>query len=433
VAHLYRRAGFGATPAELRSLQKQSWSSLVGDLLAGLSRPDHGASKAQLPHLTSVPESNVPGYRWDGYGEFVDLVTWWVQRMILTETPLREKLALLLHCQFPTSWEKVGWAYMMYVQNQLFRNLGPGRFDTLTRAVAKDPAMLIWLDTGTDHKRVPNENFARELMERFTMGAGTFSEHDVRESARSFTGWQLDNLTGEFYENPYDHDNGVKHLLHHAGRFDGDDIVGIVTGTEASHRWVPARIWSWLAYPVVPSDPIVTELAAVYSKHLDMTALLSSILHHPQFTGTTAQQGLIKQPIEYVVGTMKLLNLTAAALPSGDLFNFLQSCGQLLFAPPSVGGWGQNEYWLSTSNSNTYLGFANYITQYADLTDVANLNGQPSAQVHQVRQMLGIASLSNQSYAAMMKLATGLKSDSGTWPARQLMSLALVSPEFLVN
>ena len=149
------------------------------------------------------------------------LSTWWLDRMIVTDTPLREKLVLLLHEQFPTSYAKVNYADLMYNQNQLFRKLGAGSFETLTQAVAKDPAMLIWLDTGTDHKAHANENFARELMERFTMGVGNYTEEDVRQGARAFTGWELDYTTGEFFFNPYDHDNGEKDYLGHTGSLAG--------------------------------------------------------------------------------------------------------------------------------------------------------------------------------------------------------------------
>ncbi len=125
VAHLYRRAGFGALPAELDELSQHSWTDLVDNLLAGLSGPDPAGEAVPLPHFTSIPQSNVPGYQFNGWEEYNNLISWWLERMIVTSTPLREKLALLLHCQFPTSWSKVGWAYMMYVQNQIFRTLGP--------------------------------------------------------------------------------------------------------------------------------------------------------------------------------------------------------------------------------------------------------------------------------------------------------------------
>ena len=201
VAHLYRRAGFGATPAQLDDLSRRSWADLVDGLLAGLSGPDPAGDAVKLPHLTTVPESNVPGYHYNGWTEYTDLITWWLERMVVTGTPLREKLTLLLHCQFPTSWTKVGWANMMYVQNQLFRSLGPGNFETLVQAVAKDPVHAHLARRRSSHKDAPNQNFARELMERFTMGIGNYSQDDVVQAARCFTGWELDTQTGQFFFN----------------------------------------------------------------------------------------------------------------------------------------------------------------------------------------------------------------------------------------
>jgi hypothetical protein len=244
VAHLYRRAGFGATPAEVQALSDKSWDELVSGLIAGLRGPDPTGDVVKLPHLTSIPESNVPGYQFNGWDEYASLIAWWLERMVVTSTPLREKLTWLLHCQFPTSFSKVGWAYMMYVQNQIFRTLGPGSFETLVQAVAKDPAMLIWLDTASSHRDAPNQNFARELMERFTMGVGNYSQEDVVQASRAFTGWELDNQSGLFFFNPYDNDDGVKRFLGRTGRFTGEDIVRIVTNEPASHRWVIARLWS---------------------------------------------------------------------------------------------------------------------------------------------------------------------------------------------
>ncbi|MGO9658498.1 MAG: DUF1800 family protein, partial [Acidimicrobiales bacterium] len=171
--------------------------------LAGLGGPDPAGDAVPLPHLTTVPESNVPGYHYNGWDEYNGLVTWWLERMIVTDTPLREKLTLLLHCQFPTSITKVRFAYMMYAQNQIFRSLGPGNFATLVQAVAKDPSMLIWLDTDTSHKDTPNQNFARELMERFTMGVGNYTQEDVIQAARCFTGWAMDWTSGDFLFKPY--------------------------------------------------------------------------------------------------------------------------------------------------------------------------------------------------------------------------------------
>ena len=433
VAHLYRRAGFGVTNSELAELSKQSWPELVAGLLDGLTARDVAGDKVPVPHLTTIPESNTPGYTYNGWNEFVELVTWWIARMVATSTPLREKLVLLLHNQFPTSWQKVGWASLMFAQNEIFRTLGPGNFQTLTTAVSQDPSMLIWLDTGTDHKIAPNENFARELMERFTMGAGHYTEEDVRESARCFTGWQLDYTTGEFYINPYDHDNGVKTFLGHTGNLSGDDVVAIVTNSKVSPSWVVSRMWSWLAFPVSQTNPVIDSLARAYARNLDMTMLLEGILNHPKFVSSQALNGLVKQPIEYVVSALKVLGLNTEALPQGSLFWYLGQLGQLPFSPPNVGGWGQNEYWLTTTAASTYLQFAQMLASYADLTTIEDENTHPGAQIAAVKELLAIQAWSEQTYSAMASLATQLSQDGGSWPAQQLVTLALVSPEFMLN
>ncbi|MGO9961873.1 MAG: DUF1800 domain-containing protein [Acidimicrobiales bacterium] len=426
LAHLYRRAGFGATPAEIEAAEKIGYEASVDNLLAGLAEPDHAGSAVELPQLTPLAQANVPGFSYDDYQEFVALSTWWIDRMIVTDTPLREKLVLLLHEQFPTSYQKVGYADLMYRQNQIFRTLGPGSFEELTLAVAQDPAMLIWLDTGTDYKAHPNENFARELMERFTMGVGNYTEEDVRQSARAFTGWTLDYTTGNFFFNVYDHDGGEKRFLGKTGRWQGQDIVNIVTHTTASSKWVVARLWSWLAYPVTTEDRVVADLAPGYKKDLNVTNLLSAILHHPDFVSTRAMNGLVKQPVEYLVGTLRLLGLRTAAFSEGSLVYLLAALGQQLFVPMNVGGWGQNQYWLSTSSSNNQLSLAWSVAQYADLTEVLDLNGNPGAQVDTVKKMLAIDAWSDRTYRALWKTA-----DKGS--AQELLVMALVSPEYLLN
>jgi len=426
LAHLYRRAGFGATPAEIEAAEKIGYEATVDKLLAGLSEPDRAGSALGLPQLTPLAQANIPGFSYDDYQEFVALSTWWIDRMIVTDTPLREKLVLLLHEQFPTSYQKVGYADLMYRQNEIFRTLGPGAFDALTLAVAQDPAMLIWLDTGTDYKAHPNENFARELMERFTMGVGNYTEEDVRQSARAFTGWTLDYTTGEFFFNVYDHDGGEKRFLGKTGRWQGQDIINMVTHSTASSKWVVARLWSLLAYPVTTEDPVVADLAPGYKKDLNLTNLLAAIFHHPNFLSAGAMNGLVKQPVEYLVGTLRLLGLTTAAFSEGSLVYLLAALGQQLFVPLNVGGWGQNQYWLSTSARNNQLSLAWSVAQYADLTEVLDLNGKPGAQVNVVKEMLAIDAWSDRTYRALWKTA-----DKGS--AQELLVMALVSPEYLLN
>jgi uncharacterized protein (DUF1800 family) len=354
--------------------------------------------------------------------EFGNLTNWWVELMSSTATPLREKLVLLLHDQFPTAYSKVDYPSLLFAQNQLFRQLGPGSFNTLTTAVSKDPAMLIWLDTGTDLALHPNENFARELMERFTMGVGNYTQADVTAAARAFTGWTINYSTGLFEFNTAVHDFGIKTVLGHTGAFTGEDVIDIVTHTEASARWVISRIWSWLAYPASPHDPVVDDLMPAYGRGLHMTGLLRAILNHPQFIAPQSLNGLIKQPAEYVVGALRAFGLGPTSFAPGYIMNTLTNMGQQLFNPPTVGGWGYNQFWLSTSNSLVQLNFATTVAKTAHLT---RLEDEPVAgRIDTLADMLGLDSFSDGTYQALQRLR-------GDPPS--LVSLALVSPDYTVN
>jgi uncharacterized protein (DUF1800 family) len=428
VRHLYRRAGFGATPAEVAAATAGSWENAVDGLLAGLSGPDDGAAGVPLPSLT--PLVDVP--RLAGLAvsarqalekqlrsEGVALVDWWLQRMVSTSTPLREKLTLLLHGQFPTALQKVRVPSLMYGQNEIFRQLGAGSFDTLTQAVAKDPAMMIWLDTDTDDLSHPNENFSRELMERFTMGIGNYTEIDVRQGARAFTGWRIDRRSGGYRLAEAQHDNGVKTFLGHSGNLTGEDVVDIVTHSPVSAKWVVSRMWSFLAYPVTPADPVVADLAPGYAADLDMTKLLGAIFLHPAFVSPSSTGGLVKQPIEYVAGTLRALGLAAT---SRRLVAILTGMGQIPFDPPNVGGWGANGYWLSTAATFTRARFASAVARAAEVPAIAD--GAPAARAEVLAETLGVASWTPATASAL--------ASAGSDP-RAVLAVALVSPEYVAN
>ncbi len=201
IAHLLRRAGFAPTAAEIDAATTAGWTATV-DALLDLSGPDP-ADAAPAPTFTPYSPLAARGLTLQQRqaaqqarnAEFAVLQRWWLARMAATSHPLREKLTFYWHGHFATSYDKVRLPALMHQQNQLFRTLGAGGFEALTQAVAKDPAMMIWLDTSTDKASHPNENFARELMELFTLGIGNYTEADVREAARAFTGWVLDPLT----------------------------------------------------------------------------------------------------------------------------------------------------------------------------------------------------------------------------------------------
>lgn len=424
IAHLYRRVGFGSTAAELDAAAAAGFEATVDSLLA-TDGPDPGGDSVAVPQMTppSSVTSRDPGalqaLRRQLQQEAVSLVNWWVQRMVVTSKPLTEKLALVWHDHFATSVVKVRFPALMYRQNQIFRTMGSGAFDTLTQTVAADPAMLIWLDAAMDKKADPNENFARELMERFTMGLGTYTEEDVREAARAFTGWAYNRRDDSLVVVPGQHDAGVKQVLGSTGTWTGQDVINIVTHNDASHRFVTASLWSHLAYPVAPDHWIVSELAPSYAADLNVGQLLGAILRHPEFRSQSSRLGLVKQPVEYVVGTLRALSLPpeqAVVVP------VLAGLGQVPFSPPNVGGWPQNEYWLSTASSLARWRFASYVARRSDLSAVAD--ELPGQRVDAVAHLLGVDGWSSATSGALARVADR---------PSELVTLALVSPEYVAN
>ncbi|HEX3539728.1 MAG TPA: DUF1800 domain-containing protein [Acidimicrobiales bacterium] len=446
LAHLFRRAGFGARPDEVDHAATQGYPATVESLLAGLTGPDPAADAIAPPPFAAsgvapLPPATDPAARQtaikarnaEAAGEYQALQRWWLNRMIATSTPLREKMTLLWHGHFATAFQKVRVASFMFRQNELFRTLGGGSFETLTQAVAKDPAMMRWLDTESNVAGHPNENFARELMELFTLGIGNYAETDVQAAARAFTGWSLVPATGAFVLRPRRHDSGPKTFLGQSGNFDGTDIVRIVTHQPASARFVVAKLWSHLAYPVAPTDALVAPLAAAYARDLDITSLLRTIFLHPGFTSSAAKQGLVKQPIEWVVGLARAFGLDADLKPSGGtgagavagrspLSGILAVLAQEPFNPPNVGGWAQNGYWLNTATSLARLQAGLAVAARLDLSwlDVVPVGQRPAA----IGQRLSIDGWGQTTLAALNHVAGH--------PV-VLVGLAVTAPEYVLN
>jgi uncharacterized protein (DUF1800 family) len=433
MAHLLRRAGFGGTASDLSRAATRGYSQTIDGLVAGLGQPDPGADAVAVPALTPAP-SDIAALRQNPTArraffrsllpERAALTTWWLSRMTATTNPLQEKLTFLLHGHFPTAISTVRYPIYMHGQNQLFRTMGGGDFDALTQAVAADPAMLIWLDAASDKASDPNENFARELMERFTMGIGTYSELDVRAAAFCFSGWRVNPISHQLFVNPRQHSTTPQTVLGTPGITSGQQVIDIVTHTPASARYVPAAFWSHLAYPVATDDPVVSDLAPAYGQDRNIANLLRAIFEHPAFTSSQATGGLVKQPTEYVVGALRAFAVTPAAVASSQelLTSTLAGLGQVLFDPPSVGGWSQNEYWLSTAAALSRWAFASSLARSVDISPVTDAPAASRADA--VAEVLSIPGWSKATASALSRSASNPET---------LVTLALVSPEFVSN
>ena len=337
IPHLLRRAGFGASPSELAYFESLGVAGAVDRLLNYESIDDSG--------LMSEPDITLALTKKPPAGEIVDLVWWWVERMINTPRPLEEKMTLFWHNHFATAIYKVRYPYLMFNQNQLLRINAMGNFRDLLMGITEDPAMLIWLDGARSKKNAPNENYGREVMEVFTMGVGNYTEDDVKAAARAFTGYQIDKSGNSFF-NPNQHDNGMKTFLGQTGNFGPEDIVNILASHPATAQSISRKLFSYFAYDN-PSDDTVNRLANVYTAtDGNIKAVVEAILNSDEFWSTQAYLALVKSPVDYL--TTALRSLGATTNPRAAVAT-LNNMGQLPFDPPSVFGWPDGAAWINTS------------------------------------------------------------------------------------
>jgi uncharacterized protein (DUF1800 family) len=335
VAHLLRRAGFGATEAELDVYTPLGFAGAV-DRLLNPEQVDDSATDQLLQPLTA----NLGDRKQIEAAKF-----WWVNRMLYTQRPLQEKMTLFWHNHFATANSKVANAVLMLQQIQLFRDSGLGNFETLLQKVTRDPAMLIWLDNRLNRKGSPNENYAREVQELFTVGIGNYTEQDIHEAARAFTGHTLDkNLTYVF--NKGQHDAGAKTFQGQTGNFDADDILAILVRNPATAQFITRKLFTWFVYDN-PDQSTIDRLSNTFvSSGFDVRSVLRDILTGPEFLSAQAFHGVVKQPVEFVLGSLKTLNVQNIG---PDVTQVLRRMGQDLLNPPDVSGWKGGAAWINSS------------------------------------------------------------------------------------
>lgn len=346
VRRLFWRAGFGATAEEARTWAARGRAATLDFVVGG---PSGGAR-------LRGPAPRVEGRRLDPVNEWGHDVLWWLDRMIRTTHPLQEKMTLFWHDHFATAEQDTP---KMLAQNRTLRRHALGSFRTLLRDVTRDPAMQLWLslvDSTRDH---PNENYARELMELFTLGAG-YGERDVRQASRALTGyrgrWTDRGVTIRF--DPAEHDGGVKHVLGRSGRFGVDELLDIVCDHPRHASFLVEKLWTFfVATP--PSRATVRALAATYRRGgLRIEPVVRQILGHPALYRRLESPDLVKWPVVYVAGAMRQ---TGTYVTDGYPTWMLQTMGQELFHPPSVAGWDWGAKWMSSNSMRQRFQFANFL------------------------------------------------------------------------
>ena len=359
MAHLMRRAGFGATRDELERLLAVGYEETVEQLL----HPDGQAPVDEYELLRYQPWTWKPGTM-SNPGP-----TSWLYHMITTRRPLQEKMTLFWHQVFATGVSKVDHWDEVADMIDMFRDEGLGSYRDLLVSVAKNPAMLFWLDNNENHAYAINENWGRELLELFSMGVGNYSEEDIRECSRAFTGWTIKHklprfpygrFDWSFEYRPEDHDDSEKTFLGQTGRFNGEDIVDIVCRQPATAHFISRHLYNFFVADDVqvpawsntpPRDPHAIEVLsnAFVESEYEISSVLRVLFNSNFFK--EARHDRVRSPAEVVVGTMRLVGGASSPVPGyGELARQPGYMGQDLLNPPSVEGWHTGDEWITSGN-----------------------------------------------------------------------------------
>jgi uncharacterized protein (DUF1800 family) len=421
VVHLLRRAGFGGTAAEIDGLMAlASWADVVDQVLDTSANPPDT--------IPAAVDSLVDQY----HPAWVAGVHYWMDRMATTPTPIVEKMTLFWHSNLATSTDGV-LARLVFRQIKTYRALGLGDMHELMQAMAQDPAMLLYLDNASNFAAKPNENFARELMELFTLGNGAFTEADVIGMARAWTGYNYDDAGEQPVYRAIKHDNGDKTIFGITRNWTGPEaLTEIIRGSrqQTCAKFLSGKIWSFFAYPN-PSAALVDELAAGFiSSGMNVKALLRDVFLRPEFRLATTRTALVRSPIEWFVAAMRALGMNAATLHPEW---WLGPIGQAPYQPPNVSGWKQNAAWISTSAQWAKGSFAGWVRWMANDAGVLAGTGSmtPALAATTAFTRFGIEDPSPLSRQRIEEYVAREKAANRSWAVPpNLVILALLTPDF---
>jgi len=428
-ARVLRRAGFGATGAQVDAVSGQNWSKYVDAALAADPVADPGAVATPMP---TPPALRGPGkgasvadrkeFNQQLAGQMTELSDWWVRRMVAVRQPIHEKLTLLWHNHFATSAQKVRSASDMAGQNRKLRSLSLGDFRTLAYSMLTDAAMMHWLDAQTSTAKAPNENLAREFMELFTLGHGNgYTEDDVRQGARALTGWVIRPATGQTTMVPKRHDQAAKTIFGVTRNFDAGGFCDAVLAQPKSPQHVAGRLWQQLASDTPPSSQALDRLVTAYGPGRNLRALTHAILTDDEFVGSRAAK--VNTPVEWLVGVVRTLGVSVDAPARLKMVNStLHALGQRPFYPPDVGGWPHGRVWMSTASADVRMRAASQLARAGDLSTVED--AAANDRIDALGYLIGVGAWSDRTVKALEPLVSR---------PPQLVAAAVNTPEYLTS
>jgi len=332
VGHLFRRAGFGASYAQMQQAVKDGPEKTITAVLEGGTADDFERETDRLADNIARVNNGL------------QLRDWWLYRMLYSPHPLREKLTLFWHNHFATSNAKVLSADFMLRQYRLLHRHALGSFAVMLKEMSQDPAMMVWLDARDSKKGNPNENYARELMELFSLGIGNYTEADIREAARAFTGWTLRGGKVVFTES--DHDDGEKKVFGRTGNFKPDDIVRLCLDKDSCPYFIAAKLFRFLVSETTPpTRELLEPLATAFRKSdFDFTAMVRTVIGSNLFFSAHAYRSRVKAPVDFALGIVRGLE---GRIGTTALAQTLEALSQNVFYPPGVKGWDGGPAWLN--------------------------------------------------------------------------------------
>ena len=371
--HLLTRAGFGGTAEDVDRLVALGLERAVAHLMDGTPE-SVTALPAFEPTVTRAPNREdlrglsaeerqkvAQEHRRRDQQQMQAYRAWWIERMATTPAPLREKMVLFWHGHFTSSHRDVRSSYHLVLQNELFRRFALGDFAELLRLVSRDPAMIRYLDTNRNRKGQPNENYAREVMELFTLGAGSYTEKDIKEAARAFTGFNYAGNEFRFVRNA--HDDGEKTILGRTGRFDGDDVCRILVEQDAAPRHLASKLIDFFVGPNAPKGMLERYARLLRKNEWHLRPVLTALFTDPDFYRDEVIGSKILGPVDFVVSISRRLGETP---PGRLLASYAGLLGQELFGPPNVKGWEGEDAWITTATFLERGNFAAYLIEGVD-------------------------------------------------------------------
>ncbi len=363
--HLVSRTALGQEWESISSLKGRSRSDAVNILLKNVPNktpplPDM-TSWGNIMRMSNHSSKGKRDARMQMGRESIRLKQWWMNHLLTTKAPVHERMTIFWHNHFTSSFQKVQQPKIMYLQNQLLRDNALGNFAVMLRKISRDPAMLVYLDGSLNKKGKPNENFARELLELFTLGRGKYTEQDIKAAAIAFTGWGADREKGVFVYNPAENEGKNVKFLNQWVRT-GDQVIDVLLKDRGTAEYIAEKFWhEFVSYHTPPSGVIRKWGNVFRNSNYQISTLLKEVLNSDEFWSKQHRGGLIKSPIDLLVGTLRALPYGRP--PIKELVRTSQLLGQDLLDPPSVKGWPGGKQWIDTQTLLVRTSLLNKITR----------------------------------------------------------------------